>query len=488
VWFPRARALVVALGASAALHAGLALWLGARAGWWQAAAARRRLVPMSIVEAPRPPPPPAPPPPSASPPGINLTSKRAPVPKPKPKPTAKPKPMATAATSSPAAPAALTADAGPAASGSEPGADAGPVDAAAAPDAEAQAPAVPVASATGPASAASVAADAPDAGVIDPGVIDLRPYVPGGERLMVVLRTDRLRATPWVPALDAILAALPDYQLLIAGTGVGVADAFDTVVIATPDPTSVPQTFLAAHTAGDEAALRRALGGPRGERVSWSRAAGGTLGRRLDPRVVQLGDPRLIIIPSAASAGATGWFLLARPEHVADLVAPAGPAAAPAAAPAAPAWLEPLTRVAEATLAGADGPVAVVMVADLGNGSAALPMLPPLPLPQRLTLAVTADPKGLVVTGAAVYADAAAAQAALAALARARSDALAGLAQRFLLRGLHAEGLVQRLALRADGSFVTFSSSVSNDEATLLLARAAELSHQFFRPAPPSPP
>src|SRR5262249_60083565 len=114
--------------------------------------------------------------------------------------------------------------------------------------------------------------------MVDPGTLGLRPFLPPGERVMFALRGDRLRATPWAAAVDAILAPMPDYRVLIEGTGLGIADTFDTIVIASSAPRDVTQTFLAARTERNETELRRILG--RGGRGSWGPGAGGPLGPR----------------------------------------------------------------------------------------------------------------------------------------------------------------------------------------------------------------
>src|SRR5262249_57462095 len=101
---------------------------------------------------------------------------------------------------------------------------------------------------------------APDAAAattppLDPAVVDLRPAAPPGERVILVLRTDRLRGTPWADATQALLAPMPDHRRLLGGTGLGLADTFDLLVIASSDPRQVQQTFLAVRTDKDPQAL-----------------------------------------------------------------------------------------------------------------------------------------------------------------------------------------------------------------------------------------
>src|SRR5262249_36363873 len=241
------------------------------------------LVPLDVAEAPPVPPPPEPAPP------------------PPPKP-AKPKPKRVRARAAAEGLPVAAADAGVVAQSGEEAPDAGMV------------------------------AELADGGAapkpIDPATVDLRPSLPPGERYMVALRADRLRTTPWAAAVEAVMAPMPDYRVVIEGTGVGIAQTFDTVVIASPHPRDVTQTFLAGRTERNGAELRRLLA--RGGRVRWRPVAGGTAGGR--PSALP-GDPRVLLVP------ASGWFLLVRPEHVADMLAPTPAEATP------PPWLGALERI-----------------------------------------------------------------------------------------------------------------------------------------------
>jgi hypothetical protein len=410
--------LLVALLLSALAHAAA---LGGFAA--SAPAGRPALVPIDVAEAPPVPPPPEPPPPEPTP--------------PPPKP-AKPKvKRVRAAAAAEGLPVAL-ADAGVVAqSGESDAPDAGTV------------------------------AELSDAGTgapakVDPAVVDLRPFLPPGERVMLALRADRLRATPWAAAVEAVLAPMPDYRAVIAGTGVGIADTFDTVVIASPAPRDVAQTFLAGRTDRGDAALRRQLA--RGSRVTWSPVAGGSLGRRA---TALAGDPRVLLVP------APGWFLLVRPEHVGDLLAPTPAQATP------PPWLALLERIDEQT--GDGTTLAVVVASDFGAPTIRFGGHD-LPAPDRLTTALSFDQNGLVLTGAAVFADEAGARAFADALADAQKDLLGSVARRLLLRSFRLDGALARLQLAQHGGAVTFSTSITNAEATVLFDEAAAMSRRAFTP------
>jgi hypothetical protein len=329
---------------------------------------------------------------------------------------------------------------------------AGPAGAFASEAGAADADAAPATDAAPGDAAAMIASGAggPDAGAtagpVDPGVIDLRPFVPPGMKVVLVLRTDRLRATPWASRVDALLAPMPDHRLLIAGSGLDLVETFDVVVIASPAPRDVTQTFLAGRTGRDRAVLRRLIDRPE-------RAA---IRERMK-------DPRVLMLPLSK------WFALVRPEHLPE--------------DSRPPWLEALGRVDEQTGAGDAPTVAVVTLADLGPRLVLpLPGAAPLPAPERLTMAVHFDERGLVLTGAAVFPADGEAAAFVRAVEGLRRDVLGSLTQRLVLRSLHAEGLVTRLSLARQGGFVTFSTSLSNADALLMLEQAALWAQQLFAP------
>ena len=402
-------------------------------------AAPVRMVPLDVIEAPTPPPPPDP---QADPSPQPEPSPHA-VPKPKPRPKAKAKPKLTAE----------VPDTKMEPTGTVVVADAGVVDGGAGEDGgTADAPATPGRDDAG------VGDAGPGVPPFDPAVADLRTAVPPGERVVLVLRTDRLRGTPFAEAIQAILAPLPDHRRILEGTGLALADTFDVFVVASSEPREVTQTFLGGRAAGDEAALRRILSRPvpgSGQtrpRVEWVPDPLGLRGQRGDPR-----DPRVFLVP------APGWFLLVRPELVASERA---------------AWLDTLIRIDDETRD--DKVLAVVTAADFGAPAIQLPGLPALPTPERVTVAVRLDPRGFIVTGAAVFSSAARARDFRAAVAAGQSAAAASLTRRFILRTLGLDGAAARLKLKVSGDRVTFSTSLSSAEALNLLDQGAAMSRRFF--------
>jgi hypothetical protein len=143
----------------------------------------------------------------------------------------------------------------------------------------------------------------PNADAAAPRVSRLEQYGPEGSRVTALLRLDRLRGTPYVPALDAILGRLPDRRDLLDGTGLDLFQAFDALLIATPNPLDSTVTFLAARHRLKDAELRAAL--DRGARATGRSLDWRTEGRR--PFAERHGrhaargvtrDDRLIVLPA----------------------------------------------------------------------------------------------------------------------------------------------------------------------------------------------
>ncbi len=179
-----------------------------------------------------------------------------------------------------------------------------------------------------------------------PETTDLSPFAPDDANLVVLLRMDKLRRSPHRAGAEALLAALPDWATLVAGSGVSPIDDFDALLIATANPRDVTATFLAARHA--DTAKTRAL-------VERKLADG-------DPRVFKVLSPTLTMLTQPGE--------LAR-----DMGDPRA------------TWLAQLDqfdRVAKAE----NGPAVLVTLSDapalvhFGDG---------LPTPQAIALATTAD-------------------------------------------------------------------------------------------------
>jgi hypothetical protein len=148
-----------------------------------------------------------------------------------------------------------------------------------------------------------------DGGRRRPG--DLRSNGPDGSRLIALLRLDRLRASPdsdnTMAAVDRLLLLLPDRHRLIDGTGLDLYRDFDSLLIATPNPTDDAVTFLAARHHLMDAPFKAALN--RGAKaakkpIAWQTIEGRPVGiRRQDKAGAELDrDDRIVVLPMPALA------------------------------------------------------------------------------------------------------------------------------------------------------------------------------------------
>lgn len=143
----------------------------------------------------------------------------------------------------------------------------------------------------------------PETDAAPPHASRLEQYGPEGSRVTALLRLDRLRGTPYAPALDAILGRLPDRRDLLEGTGLDLFDSFDALLIATPNPLDYTVTFLAARHRLKDGELRTAL--ERGARATGRALDWRTEGRRpfaerhsRHPVPGTTRDDRLIVLPA----------------------------------------------------------------------------------------------------------------------------------------------------------------------------------------------
>ena len=208
-----------------------------------------------------------------------------------------------------------------------------------------------------------------DGGRRRPG--DLRKSGPDGSRLIALLRLDRLRALPdgdnTIAAVDRLLLLLPDRHRLIDGTGLDLYRDFDSLLIATPDPTDDAVTFLAAHHHLTDTALK--VGLDRGAKamqrpIAWRIIAGRPVGIRQqgkgqstaherldrDDRILVLPQPALALMATPAYAALLlGRDVLAPPKSSSSVDAGSidagGSGREQQKAPASPNWPEIAARI-----------------------------------------------------------------------------------------------------------------------------------------------
>jgi hypothetical protein len=151
-------------------------------------------------------------------------------------------------------------------------------------------------------------------------VDNLRDYGPEGSTLVALLRIDRLRQSPaksrYISAIDQLLLHLPDRHRLIEGTGLDIYADFNSLLIATPDPTNAAVTFLAVRHRLTNEGLRKALNrgaASMGQIVKWQEIAGRPVGIRRrakpDPKVPLDRDDRFFVLLQPSLA------IMATPAH-----------------------------------------------------------------------------------------------------------------------------------------------------------------------------
>jgi hypothetical protein len=271
-----------------------------------------------------------------------------------------------------------------------------------------------------------------DGGRRRPG--DLRSNGPEGSRLIALLRLDRLRASPdsesTMLAVDRLLVQLPDRHRLIDGTGLDLYRDFDSLLIATPNPTDDAVTFLAARHHLMDVPFKAAL--DRGARaakkpITWRTIEGRPVGIRQqdkgagavdrgdrDDRILALPMPALAIMaPPAYAAQLLGRDVLAPPISAGRIDAGSADAKASGGetrkAAGRPNWREIAARIEAEDSAMPDDAAFMMTASNLfvapGSESVVVPSTrganddsPPSPVggdagppPQSLTLVVGAE-------------------------------------------------------------------------------------------------
>jgi hypothetical protein len=306
-----------------------------------------------------------------------------------------------------------------------------------------------------------------------PGGVDLGPYVPAGDVVTVLLRLDRLRGTEWAAPALAVLAPMPDYQMVVGRRDAAVLRLFDTLLISSSDPRRVTATTLVARTRRSHREVRSFLA-RREAPVSWTPVRGGALGRRQPSVLVPPGDRRVFLQPLP------GWIVLAQPEHLGALLTPArGALDEQMAAPGAlPGWLAAVREV-ENVAGGERGPAMMVSAQSQG-GTLRLPGAGAVEVPRRAALALEITEGGFHVHGQLTFATGAQASAFVRAAERQRRELLASLTGNLLLRQFHLYNPLKGLSLRVRDNLVSYATSASVADAHAILERLAEGTREFF--------
>ena len=307
---------------------------------------------------------------------------------------------------------------------------------------------------------------------------NLLSYFPDGHVLTALIRFDRLRGTEWSAQTERLLRPMPDYQLLFGRRDADVTAKLETLVISTPRPRDATATTLVARTALSRPALRELLA--QTSPVTWTPAKGGLLGVRTG-RHFQ-GDRRVFLSPFQ------GWFLLAQPEDVAGLTAPAkGKLDAVEATAKLPPWLAGIRQI-ESETGEPRGPALVVTAGlggkrfDLAGNDFGLG-ISSLPTPDRASLAAELVAQGWLVRGNLRFASDADAAEFVASIDRLRQRVADSRAIQLVI-GKPIARAVGNLAFARAGPRVSYATSLSIADARALLAAVGQQLDRYFGRAP----
>ena len=130
----------------------------------------------------------------------------------------------------------------------------------------------------------------------------LAAYAPPGAQLALRLDLVRLRQSPLAQEVRAVLAAVPDWQALLDGSGIEPLDDLERLLIASPN-LQRDRLVMSGRYVGDETKVREAvarMAAARGETVRWRRERGFDVARWPNPdtteRVIALVGPQSFTI------------------------------------------------------------------------------------------------------------------------------------------------------------------------------------------------
>ena len=128
--------------------------------------------------------------------------------------------------------------------------------------------------------------------------VALTQLVPGDAALMLLLRMDRIRRSPYAKAVAQLLEVFYDYKTLLWSNTFDPVQHLDALLIATPNPYRVTQTFLAARyriqTSRMQSVLEQSVA-VAGRSMRWARRAIGMVGEIPSPPRLRH-DPRIVVL------------------------------------------------------------------------------------------------------------------------------------------------------------------------------------------------
>ena len=315
----------------------------------------------------------------------------------------------------------------------------------------------------------------PDAGPFTMSRVALGNLAPGDAALMLLLRMDRLRGSPYERDVRRLLEVFYDHKTLLFSSGLDPVHDFEAMLIATPNPYRVTRTFLAATHRLPARKLRRALNQAvrykRG-RMLWSRAPDGQLQGRIPSPPRLPSDPRVVLLrPNVV--------MLTDPTHL-PLLTPRSPGSRrrpPDAGPAGLSWIQRLEQMEGMGGAGGEGPGMLLQAINLPR----LVRLPPdftTPLTLRVAIAATApsEPEALLT-----FASEQDAKAFLAAIPRRVKQAKRSL----VLRLLGVTDLLESIKYKQQGNVVEARVKLTGEQVKTLLEMFRNMIPQVRVPGMP---
>lgn len=313
---------------------------------------------------------------------------------------------------------------------------------------------------------------------------NLLTYFPPGHVVTALIRFDRMRGTEWAVQTERLLRPMPDYQLLFGGAAdAKIVDKLESLVISTPRPKDAAATTLVARTAMSRAMLRDFLG--VSSKVAWSSTRGGLLGTR-SGRMYQ-NDKRVFLSPFR------GWFLLAQPGDLPNLLAPAsGKLDTVEATGKLPAWLGNI-RAIEDESGGAKEQRGPALVVTLGLGGQRLDLrgddfglgITTVPTPDRVSLAMELVKQGWLIRGNMRFASEKEA-AEFIAVADGVKERVSDSRAIQMVLGKQLVRVVANLSFARSGGRVSYATSVSIADARVILAALAQQLDGYFRGTVPT--
>lgn len=152
---------------------------------------------------------------------------------------------------------------------------------------------------------------------VTPNKVALDGFVPGHAALMLLVRADRVRRSPYARTVRRLLEVFYDYKMLLWRSGIDPIEDFDALLIATPNPYRVTTTFLAGRFHKGRAAIKRGItrAARHGDKtLRWSPHPLGEIGHiPSPPRLRQ--DPRKVLLRE-------GLVMIVNPRDIAALARP----------------------------------------------------------------------------------------------------------------------------------------------------------------------